>query len=135
MPDTTVRLQKFLADAGVCSRRAAEVQIAEKNVWVNGLLAVLGQKIDPAFDKVTFNGKTVRSIAQPKITFALNKPRGLICSNDDPFNPETIFTLLPRELAKYRFFTAGRLDKDSEGLVIITTDGDLAQRKRHHGRP
>ncbi|MEY4487900.1 MAG: hypothetical protein RIQ79_408, partial [Verrucomicrobiota bacterium] len=76
MPDTTVRLQKFLADAGVCSRRAAEVQIAEKNVWVNGLVAVLGQKIDPASDKVTFNGKTVRSIAQPKITFALNKPRG-----------------------------------------------------------
>jgi 23S rRNA pseudouridine2605 synthase len=131
MPDTTVRLQKFLADAGVCSRRAAEIQIAEKNVWVNGLVAVLGQKIDPATDKITVNGKTVRSLAQPKITFALHKPRGLVCSNDDPFNPETIFSLLPRELAKFRFFTAGRLDKDSEGLVIITTDGDLAQRLTH----
>jgi len=131
MPDTTVRLQKFLADTGVCSRRAAEVQIAEKNVWVNGVVAVLGQKIDPVSDKVTVNGKTVRALPQPKITFAIHKPRGLVCSNDDPFNPETIFSLLPRELSKFRFFTAGRLDKDSEGLVIITTDGDLAQRLTH----
>jgi 23S rRNA pseudouridine2605 synthase len=131
MTDTTVRLQKFIADSGACSRRAAEVLIAEKGVWVNGIAAVLGQKINPSSDKVTVNGKTIRSVAQPKITFALNKPRGLICSNDDPFNPETIFTLLPRELDKFRFFTAGRLDKDSEGLVIITTDGDLAQRLTH----
>jgi 23S rRNA pseudouridine2605 synthase len=131
MPDTAVRLQKFLADAGICSRRAAEQLIAQGEVWVNGKAATLGQKIDPAVDKVVVEGSQVRSIAQPKITVAVHKPRGLVCSNDDPHNPDTVFTLLPRQFAKYRFFTAGRLDKDSEGLVILTTDGDLAQRLTH----
>lgn len=131
MSDTSVRLQKFLADAGICSRRAAEQLIAQREVWVNGRVATLGQKIEPETDKVTVEGQQVRPVAQPKLTLAVHKPRGLVCSNDDPHNPETIFTLLPRELAKYRFFCAGRLDKDSEGLVILTTDGDLAQRLTH----
>ena len=129
--DSTVRLQKFLADAGICSRRAAEQLIAQGEVWVNGRTATLGQKIDPVTDKVTVEGIQVRTKAQPKITLAVHKPRGLVCSNDDPHNPETVFTLLPRQLASYRFFCAGRLDKDSEGLVILTTDGDLAQRLTH----
>ncbi|MBC8011966.1 MAG: rRNA pseudouridine synthase, partial [Burkholderiales bacterium] len=119
------------ADAGVCSRRAAEQLIAQGEVWVNSRPATIGQKIDPEADKVTVDGIQVRPVAQPKITLAVHKPRGLICSNDDPHNPETVFTLLPKQLAKYRFFTAGRLDKDSEGLVILTTDGDLAQRLTH----
>ncbi len=131
MPDSAVRLQKFLADAGVCSRRAAEQLIAQKEVWVNGRAATIGQKIDPETDKVVVEGQQVRTAVQPKVTVAVHKPRGLICSNDDPHNPETVFTLLPRQLAKYRFFCAGRLDKDSEGLVILTTDGDLAQRLTH----
>ena len=131
MPDTSVRLQKFLADAGICSRRAAEQLIAQREVWVNGVVATLGQKIDPATDKITVEGSQVRAKTQPKITLAVHKPRGLICSNDDPYNPETVFSLLPRPLAQHRFFCAGRLDKDSEGLVILTTDGDLAQRLTH----
>jgi 23S rRNA pseudouridine2605 synthase len=131
MSDTSVRLQKFLADAGVCSRRAAEQLIAQREVWVNGRVATIGQKIEPETDKVVVEGQQVRPVAQPKLTLAVHKPRGLVCSNDDPHNPETVFTLLPRELAKYRFFCAGRLDKDSEGLVILTTDGDLAQRLTH----
>ena len=131
MSESAVRLQKFLADAGVCSRRAAEQLIAQGEVWVNGKPAALGQKIEPESDKVIVDGIQVRSVAQPKITLAVHKPRGLICSNDDPHNPETVFTLLPKQFDKYRFFTAGRLDKDSEGLVILTTDGDLAQRLTH----
>ncbi len=132
MPDTTVRLQKFLADAGICSRRAAEQLIAQGEVAVNGRPAELGQKIDPESDKVTVDGRQVRAATlQPKITVAVHKPRGLICSNDDPHNPETVFSLLPPKFAQYRFFCAGRLDKDSEGLVVLTTDGDLAQRLTH----
>ena len=132
MPDTTVRLQKFLADAGICSRRAAEQLIAQGEVLVNGRPAELGQKIDPTSDKITVDGRQVRAAAvQPKITVAVHKPRGLICSNDDPHNPDTVFALLPPKLAQHRFFCAGRLDKDSEGLVILTTDGDLAQRLTH----
>jgi len=125
-----IRLHKFLADAGVCSRRAAEVMIAEGEVWVNNAKAVIGQKVVPGVDKVTARGRPVRS-NQPLLTLAMHKPRGLVCSNDDPHNPDTIFELLPKEFAGYRFFCAGRLDKDSEGLVILTTDGDLANRLMH----
>jgi 23S rRNA pseudouridine2605 synthase len=127
----TVRLQKFIADSGLCSRRAAEALIAQGEVWVNGKVAVAGTKVSPGIDRVTVAGKNVRTQAQPRITLAINKPRGLICSNDDPHNPDTIFTLLPREYNRFRFFCAGRLDKDSEGLVILTTDGDLANRLMH----
>lgn len=131
MPSEPIRLQKYLADAGVCSRRAAEALIAQGEVWVNGEPATLGQKVTPGVDRITTGGKSVRSTTQPRITLAVHKPRGLVCSNDDPHNPETIFTVLPREFAKFRFFCAGRLDKDSEGLVILTTDGDLAHRLMH----
>ncbi len=126
-----IRLQKYLADAGICSRRAAEALIAQGEVWVNGRAAGLGQKIVPGTDKVTVSGKTVRTLAQPRITVAVHKPRGLVCSNDDPHHAATVFELLPREFSKFRFFCAGRLDLDSEGLVILTTDGDLAHRLMH----
>lgn len=126
-----IRLQKYLADAGICSRRAAEALIAQGQVWVNGTAASLGQKVTPGVDRITTGGKAVRSTVQPRVTLAMHKPRGLVCSNDDPHNPETIFTVVPREFSKLRFFCAGRLDKDSEGLVILTTDGDLAHRLMH----
>ena len=119
----------------MCSRRAAEVLISAGEVWVNSRQAELGQRIDPGTDKVTVRGKSVRAVPQPLLTLALNKPRGLVCSNDDPHNPDTIFDLLPRELGKFRFFCAGRLDKDSEGLVILTTDGHLAHRLMHPALP
>ncbi len=124
-------MQKFIADAGVCSRRAAEALIAQGEVWVNGKVATLGQKVNPGVDKVAVSGKVVRTTAQPRITVAVNKPRGLVCSNDDPHHAATVFELLPREFSKFRFFCAGRLDLDSEGLVILTTDGDLANRLMH----
>lgn len=129
--DSTIRLQKFIADAGVCSRRSAEALIAQGEVWVNGAVATLGQKVTPGVDKITVSGKTVRTTAQPRLTVAVHKPRGLVCSNDDPHHAATVFELLPREFAKFRFFCAGRLDLDSEGLVILTTDGDLANRLMH----
>ena len=125
------RVQKFIADAGICSRRAAEALIAQGEVWVNGTQATLGQKVTPGVDKVTVSGKTVRSTAQPRVTVAVHKPRGLVCSNDDPHHAATVFDLLPREFSKFRFFCAGRLDLDSEGLVILTTDGELANRLMH----
>jgi len=127
----TVRVQKFLADAGICSRRAAEALIAGGEVWINGKAAAIGQKVDPDSDRIVVRGKQVRTSPQPRMTLAVHKPRGLVCSNDDPQNPDTIFDLLPRQYARFRFFCAGRLDKDSEGLVILTTDGELANRLMH----
>jgi 23S rRNA pseudouridine2605 synthase len=126
-----VRIQKFIADSGLCSRRAAEGLITAGEVYVNGQAATIGQKIDPAVDKVSVRGKGIRAQAQAKITLVMHKPRGLICSNSDPHEERTIFDLLPREWAKLRLFCAGRLDKDSEGLVILTSDGDLAHKLMH----
>lgn len=126
-----VRLHKFIADAGVCSRRAAEAMITAGEVYVNGRRAELGQRVEPGVDKVTVRGRAVRAAAQPKLALVLHKPRGVVCSNSDPHAEQTIFDLLPREWARLRLFCAGRLDKDSEGLVILTTDGDLAHRLMH----
>jgi len=126
-----VRIQKFIADSGLCSRRAAETLIAGGEVYVNGQPATVGQKIDPDGDKVTVRGKPLRSAAQPRITLVMHKPRGFVCTNSDPHAEQTVFDLLPREWAKLRLFCAGRLDKDSEGLVILTSDGDLANRLMH----
>jgi 23S rRNA pseudouridine2605 synthase len=89
------------------------------------------RKIEPGVEKVVVEGEVIANKPQVKMTLAVHKPRGLVCSNEDPHNPETIFGMLPKELKKLRFFCAGRLDKDSEGLVILTTDGDLAHRLMH----
>jgi 23S rRNA pseudouridine2605 synthase len=126
-----VRIHKYLADLGLCSRRAAEAGIAAGEVLVNGERPEPGRKIDPSVDRVTVNGRTVGGARQQKITVAVHKPRGFICSNNDPAHSKTVFDLLPRPLNKLRFFCAGRLDLDSEGLVILTTDGDLANRLMH----
>jgi 23S rRNA pseudouridine2605 synthase len=126
-----IRVQKFIADSGVCSRRNAEALIAQGEVWVNGKVATPGTKVNPGVDRVTVRGKSVREKPQPRLTVAVHKPRGLVCSNDDPHHAATVFDLLPRELSRHRFFCAGRLDLESEGLVILTTDGSLAHRLMH----
>ncbi|MCH6257231.1 rRNA pseudouridine synthase [Puniceicoccaceae bacterium K14] len=129
--DQRIRIQKFIADQGICSRRAAEGHIRNGNVVVNGQLAQLGDKIEPGKDFISLEGKRITYRAPAKLTIALNKPKGFICSNDDPHNDRTVFDLLPKEFANQRLFCAGRLDKDSEGLVILTNDGDLANKLMH----
>lgn len=131
MKSTEIRLQKFIADAGICSRRAAESLIEAGDVRVNGKLAEIGQKVTPGVDDVSVDGQRVRPPRHEPMTVAVHKPRGLVCSNDDPHNPGTVFDLLPPQLFNRRFFCAGRLDKDSEGLVILTTDGELANKLMH----
>ncbi len=126
-----VRIQKYIAESGLCSRRAAEALIAAGEVYVNGQPATIGQKIAPDVDKVSVRGKAVKAQAQPKLALVMHKPRGVVCSNSDPHADHTIFDLLPREWARLRLFCAGRLDKDSEGLVILTSDGDLAHKLMH----
>src|SRR5258708_22344305 len=126
-----VGIKNLIAEAGICSRRAAEALIVAGEVYVNGVKATLGQKVEPGTDKVSVRGKPLRSQAQPKLALVMHKPRGVVCSNSDPHATQTIFDLLPREWAKLRLFCAGRLDKDSEGLVILTTDSDLAHKLMH----
>lgn len=127
-----IRTQKLLADAGLCSRRVAEEYIKNGEVTINGKTAELGSKVDPNADDVRLNGRRVKSNKRKQqLVIAINKPKGFICSNDDPHNERTVFDLLPVEYKSERLFCAGRLDKESEGLLIITNDGDLANRLMH----
>lgn len=126
-----VRLQKYLADQGIASRRQAEVFIEEGRVEVNGETAQLGQKVMPDRDRVTLDGQQIRAKTIPTVVLAMHKPRGVLCSNDDPHHERTVFDLLPPFYSEYRLFCAGRLDKDSEGLLILTNDGALSQRLTH----
>jgi pseudouridine synthase len=123
-----VRLQKFLAEAGVASRRAGEQMMLAGRVAVNGKTAQeLGLKIDPVHDRVTVDGKPVR--AKRKLYLALNKPRGLVCSRSDEFDRPTIYELLPKEWA--HLHSVGRLDFNSEGLLFLTNDGEFSLHLTH----
>jgi 23S rRNA pseudouridine2605 synthase len=123
-----VRLQKFLADAGIASRRAAEQIILDGKVRVNGqFVRLLGTKIDPDRDEVILDGKIVR--ARKKLYIALNKPPGCVCSHKDELNRPTIYQLLPKEWQIVH--SVGRLDFNSEGLIFLTNDGQFALRLTH----
>jgi 23S rRNA pseudouridine2605 synthase len=124
----SVRLQKFLADAGVASRRAAEQIILEGRVTVNGqAIRQLGTKIDPAHDKVSVDGKPLRE--RRKLYIALHKPVGCVCSRKDELGRPTVYELLPREWENAQ--TVGRLDFNSEGLIFLTNDGKFALHLTH----
>lgn len=126
-----VSLSKYLSVCGTASRRKSCDLIKQGKVRVNGeTIKEPGYKISP-LDKVTFEGKEV--VSQEKIYIMLNKPRGYICTNDDPHAPLKAVDLiaLPPEQADIRLFSAGRLDKDSEGLLIFTNDGDYAEKIMH----
>lgn len=130
-----VRIHKFIADMGVCSRRAAEGLIREGNVTVDGVPATIGQKVDPYTQRVVVNGQTLKASRMPTaVTLLMNKPRGVVCTNDDPFHAKTVFDILPPVFAGQRLFCAGRLDKESEGMLILTSDGNLAQQLMHPSR-
>jgi 23S rRNA pseudouridine2605 synthase len=123
-----VRLQKFLADAGVASRRAGEQIILAGRVTVNGqAIAELGTRIDPVHDKVAVDGKPVR--AKRKLYVALNKPPRLVCSRQDEFERPTIYGLLPKEWG--HLHSVGRLDYNSEGLIFLTNDGEFSLHLTH----
>jgi pseudouridine synthase len=123
-----VRLQKFLADAGVASRRAAEQFILDGRIAVNGkIIRQLGTKVDPVHDGVTVDSKPVR--VRRKIYVALHKPAGCVCSHADELGRPTIYDLLPKEWQIVH--SVGRLDFNSEGLIFLTNDGQFALRLTH----
>jgi len=131
-----VRIQKALADAGVASRRKAELLVAEGRVTVNGAVAGVGQSVDPARDVLAVDGRTV-SGAERRLYLAMAKPAGFTSTVSDRHAEETVLELVPatlRDRAR-RLFPVGRLDRESEGLLLLTNDGDWAQRMLHpsHG--
>ncbi len=129
-----MRIQKYISQCGVCSRREAERKIEEGLVWVNGELAVIGQDIDERTDKVVVDGKQLRGIVEEKVVLAMNKPKGYLCSNSDPFEAQTVFDLLPEPFSEMKLFCCGRLDKNSKGLLILTNDGELSNNITHPSR-
>ena len=126
---TTMRLQKFLSDAGVCSRRRGEVYITEGRVTVNGkIVTTLGTKVDPQTDRIELNGQPVTA-KQDLIYIALNKPRGYIASCTRARSEDNI--VLDLIDIPQRIYPVGRLDKDTTGLLILTNDGNLHHRLSH----
>lgn len=123
-----VRIQKFISDCGIMSRRAAEKEIEAGRVTVNGERAAIGQKINPDFDKVKVGGKPVKS-GERKVYVILYKPRGYVTTMSDERGRRCIPELV--EDVGTRVYPCGRLDMDSEGLVLLTNDGAVADKLMH----
>ena len=127
-----MRIQKYISQCGVCSRREAERKISNGAVTVNGEPARIGQDIDESKDAVCVDGTLLRGITDEKVVLALNKPKGFLCTNSDPFDGgRTVFDLLSPPYSEMKLFCCGRLDRNSQGLLILTNDGDLSNRITH----
>ena len=123
-----MRINKYLAESGVCSRRSADKLIEEGLVKKNGKVCSLGEEVDINSDKITVDGKTV-SIVKNFEYYIMNKPKGYVCTVKDDKDRKTVMDLLPKNIT--RVFPVGRLDYDSEGLLLFTNDGDLAYKLTH----
>ena len=125
-----IRLAKYFTDCGVLSRRAAEEEIKKGRVKVNGVVAELGQKITPGLDVVEYGGKKIMPQKQAgKVYLMLNKPRGFVTTMSDEKGRPTVATLT--KSVGTRVYPVGRLDMDSSGLLLMTNDGELANRLTH----
>lgn len=123
-----MRLQKYMADAGVASRRKCEELIAQGAVLVNGSVAATGCSVEPGRDEVIYMGRRIVP-REERTVYAFYKPQGVICSSSDPQGRETVQDYF-RDVPE-RLYNVGRLDYDSEGLVLMTNDGELANRLTH----
>lgn len=117
-----VRINKFLSEAGICSRREADRYIEEGKVKIDGVLAQMGSKVSKD-SQVTFCGKTVKR-ENKLVLIALNKPAGIVCTTD-PGDPDNIISFINYGM---RIYPIGRLDKDSEGLILLTNDGNIVNK-------
>jgi len=131
--DSLVRLNKFIAQCGEASRRGADDLVFAGKVSVNGTVADSpGIKVDPAKDKITVNGKRIGMPAgSGDVTILMHKPVEIVTTAKDPQGRTTVLDLLPRDIQALRPFPVGRLDFYSEGLLLLTTDGDLCYRLTH----
>lgn len=130
MQHLEIRLNRFLADCGLGSRRKTEELIQKGHIEINGKRVTnLGIRIDPEIDVVSYLGDVVKPIVESKKILIFNKPIGYLCSHVDRFHEKTIFSLLPSDYKNFKI--AGRLDLNSRGLLILTNDGALAQKITH----
>jgi 23S rRNA pseudouridine2605 synthase len=126
------RISKVLASAGVASRRGADELVAAGRVQVDGRPAQLGERVDPAAQRITVDGQPIAAGDAPRIYLAMHKPTGVTSTVRDRHAERTVLDLVPQELARgARLYPVGRLDQDSEGLILLTNDGDWAERVLH----
>lgn len=126
-----MRINKYLAECGVASRRKSEELVLAGKVTVDGKkVTELSTDVDIENSRVTVNGKIVHPINK-HIYLKMNKPKGYVCTTSDDKGRKTVLDLLPEKYRDKRIFPVGRLDYDTEGLLILTTDGDLAQKLSH----
>jgi len=123
-----IRLNKYLSESGICSRRKADEHILAGLVLVNGKRGELGQKINSEKDNVTIDGKEINNIRKKFVYYALYKPIGVISTASDEAGRKSTIDLVPKNP---RVYPVGRLDKNSEGLIILTNDGELTQKITH----
>ena len=125
-----IRIQKFFTDCGILSRRAAEAEIMAGRVKINGITAEVGQKIDPDCDVVEYKGRSVKMPEKRHFTYVmLNKPRGYLSTVTDDRGRSTVTELVSD--TGVRLYPVGRLDMDSEGLLLLTNDGELTNKLTH----
>ncbi len=124
-----IRIQKYIAECGICSRRAAEVLIEEGRVTINGDTAKLGDKTDGQRDLICIDKKVIKPRSREKVTLMLYKPRGVVTTMRDEQGRRCVADLVAKE--RTRLYPIGRLDKDSEGLLLLTNDGALANHLMH----
>ncbi len=124
----SVRLQKYLSECGVASRRKSEELILAGSVKINGVKAILGDKVDPFKDKVTVKGKLVKKVDE-KVYLMLHKPRGFITTMSDEQGRRCVADLV--EDAPQKVYPVGRLDRDSEGMLLMTNDGEFSNLMMH----
>ncbi len=127
--NSTHKLQAFMAHHGVASRRSSEVLIASGKVEVNGQTAHTGQRINPSIDQVTVAGKQIGSMTEPATYILIYKPVGVVSTTSDELGRKSVLDIIPRQTV--RLYPVGRLDKDSEGLMLLTNDGALANTLTH----
>ena len=128
--DGLVRLNKFIANSGICSRREADTYIETGLVTVNGeRVTELGTKIDPVRDDIRFNGQRIRG--EKKVYLVMNKPKDFVTTLSDPHADRTVMDLISKSLCPERVFPVGRLDKATTGVLLLTNDGDLTEKLTH----
>lgn len=129
MEDSNIKIQKYFTDCGVMSRRAAELEIKKGNVKVNGLIAEIGMRVNPETDVITHLGKEIKPLSTENVYVMLNKPRGIVTTMADEKGRFTVADLVKGVGA--RVYPVGRLDMDSDGLLLLTNDGNLANTLTH----
>ncbi len=125
-----VRLNKFIANSGLCSRRDADELIAQKRIKINGIIAIPGAQVEEK-DIVSLDDKPLQNQEIKKIYLILHKPIQVVSTSSDPEGRTTVLDLLPKKYSNFRLYPVGRLDYFSEGLIFLTNDGEVAHTLMH----